>query len=289
MKKFHTLLGLIVIGALSGWTRTYTTNFALTENSISEGNNWLNGRTDGLDWFNIQTTPGKAFGEPSPANPPYTDPTAVLKGVWGPDQSATATVFSRNPNVFYPEVEIRLRSAITAHTITGYEVTWSVSPGSGATYAGVARWNGKLGDWTSLDGGKYQGSQYAVVNGDVVKATIAGNVISGYKNGVLQFTITDNTFTTGNPGIGFDYGVGSTSSDFGFTSFTATDGVTSAQGRFPTAPARERQSERYVILSRFSNAGVFVQAGGGPGHGEMSPRIFDLSGHEVASKASRFR
>ena len=40
--------------------RTYTTNFPLTENPISEAGNWINGGTVGLDWTNVSTTPGLA-------------------------------------------------------------------------------------------------------------------------------------------------------------------------------------------------------------------------------------
>ncbi len=51
------------------------------------------------------------------------------------------------------------------------------------------------------------------------KATIVGNVIKGYVNGVEVISVTDNTFTEGNPGMGFNYGVGKTNGDFGFTSY----------------------------------------------------------------------
>jgi hypothetical protein len=38
------------------------TNFPLTEDPISEGGNWIGGGTTGLDWNNVQTTPGFANG-----------------------------------------------------------------------------------------------------------------------------------------------------------------------------------------------------------------------------------
>src|ERR1700729_3247334 len=41
---------------------TYTTNFPLTENPISEGGKWINGQKDGVDWTDVRTTPGLAFG-----------------------------------------------------------------------------------------------------------------------------------------------------------------------------------------------------------------------------------
>ena len=70
----------------------------------------------------------------------------------------------------------------------------------------IVRWNGKVGDWTSLK--KHTGAQYGVKDGDLVEATIAGNVIKGYVNGVEVISATDNTYNEGNPGMGFNFGVG---------------------------------------------------------------------------------
>ena len=52
-----------------------------------------------------------------------------------------------------------------------------------------------------------------------VEATIVGNVIKGYLNGVEVITATDKTYAAGNPGMGFNYGVGQTNADFGFSSY----------------------------------------------------------------------
>jgi len=48
--------------ASTGTASTYTTNFPLTEDPISEGGKWINGKKDGVDWANVRTTPGFAFG-----------------------------------------------------------------------------------------------------------------------------------------------------------------------------------------------------------------------------------
>ena len=201
---------------------TYTTNFPNTENPISEGGNWINGGTTGLDWGNVETTPGKVFGNQTPSSPPYKDPTAILSGSWGADQTAEGTVYSINPNAnYYQEVEIRLRTSISAHSITGYEI-FSRCLKTGAAYVSIVRWNGPLGDFSEL--AHFDGSQYGVQTGDVLKATIIGNVITGYINDVQVIQATDNTYTTGNPGVGFNYGVGNTNADFGFTSFSASSG-----------------------------------------------------------------
>jgi hypothetical protein len=68
-------------------------------------------------------------------------------------------------------------------------------------------------------------------DGDRVMATLVGSTITTYINGAAIFSVTDGTYTSGNPGMGF-YLQGATgvNSDFGFTSFTASDtGVTSVQ------------------------------------------------------------
>jgi hypothetical protein len=84
-------------------------------------------------------------------------------------------------------------------------------------YAEIVRWNGKVGDWSSLR--KNTGAKYGVKDGDVVEATIVGNVIKGYVNGVEVISATDKTYSEGNPGMGFNFGVGQSNGDFGFTSY----------------------------------------------------------------------
>lgn len=212
--------------AAPGAHRSYTTNFPLPENPLSEGGKWTNGQKDGLDWANVQTTSGFAFGTESggtrPAPQKYDDSTALLTGAWGPDQTAQATVRALNQNdKIYEEVELRLRSALAPHKATGYEILFR-SAKSAKSYCEIVRWNGPLGDFTYLSRAK--GSQCGVATGDVVKASMIGNVITAYINGVQVLKATDNTYTAGNPGIGF-YIEGATgvNSDFGFTSFTAAD------------------------------------------------------------------
>jgi hypothetical protein len=198
---------------------SYSTSFALNENPISEGGRWVNGRTTGLDWKNVVTSDDNAHGEVSGAG--YDDPTAILTGTWSADQSAQATVFSRNPTASYnQEVELHLRSAVSAHSSTGYEILFRCLKTADG-YAQIVRWNGAIGDFTTIAGPKY-GANYGVQDGDVVKATIVGNVIKGYINGVDVISATDSTFSTGNPGVGFNYGVGTTNVDFGFKDFVAT-------------------------------------------------------------------
>jgi len=202
--------------------RPYVTNFSATENPISEGGNWINGRAVGVDWGDVATASGLAFGTNAGS---YADPTAILAGSWGPDQMAQATVYSVNQtDSLFEEVELRLRSAISAHSNTGYEINFRCSKTNNA-YSQIVRWNGPLGNFTYL--WAQDGSQYGVKTGDVVKATIIGNVITVYINGTKIASVTDNTYKTGNPGMGFYLNQGSgRSKDYGFTSFTAADSLT---------------------------------------------------------------
>jgi len=220
-----------VLQAASGSTAThgaYTTNFPVSENPISEGGKWINGQKDGLDWTDVRTTPGLAFGTEIGGTRPelqkYDDSTALLTGTWGPNQTAQATVRRVNKDSVgnaTREVELRLRSAISPHNATGYEVMFSCSK-SAKAYTNIARWDGILGAWMFLQ--KNEGSQFGVANGDVVKASMIGNLFTVYVNGVQIAQTTDYLFTSGNPGIGFyQEGVTGGSDECGLSNFTATD------------------------------------------------------------------
>ena len=137
--------------------------------------------------------------------------------MWGKNQHVTATVFSKKQTEeYFQEVEIRLRSTLTPHRCTGYEVFWRCLKTENA-YAEIVRWNGKIGDFTSLK--KLIGPQYGVRDGDVVEAIISGHDIKGFINGLEVISVTDDAFGEGSPGIGFNFFVGNTNVDHGFTSF----------------------------------------------------------------------
>jgi hypothetical protein len=214
-------------GVLS--VRSYATSFPADEDPISEGGMWLNGRDEGIDWANIRTKDGLAHGESLPlkvrekrpeqgdtfTEGDYNDPEAILKGTWGRNQHVKAVVFSRNPTAeYYQEVELRLRSQMLPHAIPGYEVFFRPLKAEGG-YAEIVRWEGPLGKWTSLC--RKDGPEFGVEDGDVIEATIIGNLIKGYINGVEVTSAVDDTYPTGNPGIGFNYGSEETYRDYGLT------------------------------------------------------------------------
>ena len=199
--------------------RAYTTKFPRSEKPISERGKWMNGRAVGLDWADAATTPGRAFGLES-GSTGYDDSVALLKGSWSPDQTVEAKVFTTNQNAqISEEVELRLRSTLSPHSATGYEVNFRCLKTKDA-YSEIVRWNGPLDSFTYLQ--QLKGAQYGVADGDVVKATIAGNVITTFINGVQVGRATDGMWATGQPGMGFFLkGPAGLNRDYGFTSFAA--------------------------------------------------------------------
>jgi hypothetical protein len=224
--------------------RTYTTNFSQTENPMSEGGNWVNGQTVGLDWKNFRTTAGFAFGtQNGSGGPPYDDSTAIVSGTWGPNQSVEATVRTVNQrNDAYQEVEIRLRTTLSAHVNSGYEINWRCTH-DGTQYQQIVKFNGPLNSYTYLSdirGGR------GLYDGDVIKATIIGNVITVYQNGTQIAQVSDSTFSSGSPGIGhWLRGPVDGVDDYGFTSFSASDG--------PPIPPRAPTNVRIVTSADFGS------------------------------------
>ena len=206
-----SMTGIIINGS-------YSTNFSATENPISEGGVWINGEATGIDWGNVATIPGLAYG--TSLNSQFADPTAVLAGLWASDQWAQGTVeidgsVSGGPH----EVELLLNTTITPYSITGYEILFSVNPND--PYIQIVRWNGALNDFTYLNVVSMDGVSMGVADGDVVKATHIGNTITVYKNGTQVLQATDSTYSTGSPGIGFYDSVDTNWTSFGFSHFSA--------------------------------------------------------------------
>lgn len=206
---------------------SYSTSFAsppAPENPIREGCTWLDGAADGTNWQNVQTVSGKAFGNQQGSAGSYDDSEAILTGTWGPNQTAQATVFCSGASGGQ-EVELRLHSTISPGVSNGYEINYLCATSGG--YNQIVRWNGPLGNFTYVSTTcQLSGGACGVKTGDVIKATIdgSGNIVS-YINGVQSNSGTDTTYAGGSPGIGFwRDATDTTNSDFGLTSFSATDG-----------------------------------------------------------------
>jgi len=200
----------------------FATDFSVDENPISQGGIWVRGLAEGGNWNNVRTNTGRATAAVASdqGGSRYDDSLAHLSTsyrTFNANQYAEAVVYRANgyngPN---HEIELLLRFAITSGNARGYEVLWS-SLGNIA----IVRWNGALGNYTALyDPGA--GSVPVPADGDVLRAQIVGNSISVYRNSSLVVSgITDNTWATGQPGIGFWPVDGSNPDNLGWTSFTA--------------------------------------------------------------------
>ena len=215
--------------------RSYSTDFPNDEDPISEDGMWLNGKKDAIDFSDCVVSNGFVHGGPSRMNNleqraeqgnlddeeqeavgDYDDPTAILTGDWGPNQYGKGVAHIENPtDEWFQEVQIRLRCALEPHMIRGYEIFFRCLEGE-LGYAEIVRWNGAVGDWTSLE--RHTGPEFGVKDGDVIEARIEGNVITGLINEVEKITVADDTWTDGAPGIGFNFGIGDTYDDHGFSS-----------------------------------------------------------------------
>src|SRR5678815_1243602 len=71
---------------------TFSTEFDLTEDPVSEGGAWINGKADGLDWADCATINGYIYGLQT-GQTGYDDATALLAGTWGSNQTAGAIVY----------------------------------------------------------------------------------------------------------------------------------------------------------------------------------------------------
>ena len=210
-------------------THTIAAPFA-TANPLSEDGYWQNGLAVGLDWNNLRVVGGVCCGtQAGNTGPPYDDSLAFGSGNWGPDQTVTATVSSTNPNTTaFCEVELWVRGAVSAHSVTGYEINFRAThdANQATNYIGIVRWNGALNDFTQLG---TNASSPGIQTGDVIQVTIRGFTITAAINGTVYTTQTDSarTFPTGNPGLGHWYringAVGTAVTDYGLTAWSATD------------------------------------------------------------------
>jgi len=199
----------------------YSTNFSLTENPLSEGGKWVNGKVTGLDWNTPQSASGKAYASVRSGitGSRYDDSVAHLSTSFqsfNANQFAQGTVYrvaGYAPSGSKHEIELLLRFQITAHNARGYEVLW----GWDGDFA-IVRWNGPVGDYTAI----YSNTFEQLVDGDVVRAEINGSVIKVYKNGALKATGPSNgTFASGQPGVGFWPVDSATKENYGWKSYQA--------------------------------------------------------------------
>ncbi len=147
------------------------------------------------------------------------------------------------------ELEILLRFSSSPHKTTGYEC-FARCIDDRSSYVEVVRWDGPLGQFTYL--ARKHGPEYGLKSGDILKASIVGNVISVYINGVKKAQAVDDSFKSGNPGIGEFItcqnggGLG-TNADFGFARFIAKAIEKSPAAAGPAWPLKLSTNKRYIV------------------------------------------
>jgi hypothetical protein len=209
--------------------RTYSTNFPLTENPISEGGIWHHldptltvVQTEVIN--GVHVAHGTQTGSGG-----YDDSNAYLSG-FSQDHSIEGTVWI-SPSIPtgvspYIEIELLLRwkddnpphsTPYGPTSVTGYEININ-----------------NTGAYLNL--GTFKGPALVTLNnpptpktGDIFKAKIVSNsngtaTITAYWNGAVLFNFTDSSpVSGGNPGIGF-YIEGATSNAYyGFSKIVASD------------------------------------------------------------------
>lgn len=209
--------GFIGRGASVAPLKSYTTSFPATENPMSQGSIWTQGAATGVDWTNVQTTPGLAFATQTiHAHPPFDDSIACLSG-HHPDQWCQGTI--SNTSSHSREVELILRGTITANSAILYEIDITQNAG-----LAIAKWSGPLNGFTVITVPGFA-TGVSLADGAVWYAQIVGNAILVKCNGTIVYSGTDNSIATGNPGLGFygDFEAGSPTANntLGWSSYSA--------------------------------------------------------------------
>lgn len=215
----------------------FVTAFPTVENPLSQGGIWDRGLQEGLKWTDPKVTANGCVAVSSPTPNRYDDAIAVLKTVanGGPrnfaaNQYVQAVLYKAGGYTGgggAHECELWLRGLITANSATAYECSIGISAAF-AVYAFVVRWNGVEGDYTALispaeGNGSYSNTPTTPANGDVYRAEITGTTIKLYQNGILILQVTDSTYSSGQPGLGFWPVDGATPASMGWSSYTAGD------------------------------------------------------------------
>jgi hypothetical protein len=269
MTRLMMVLVLFLFGTGLVPAQSFTTNFNGTENPLSESGAWSHA---GLVWTHAQKVNGVAYGTQTGGGG-YDDSYAHLSG-FPPDQSGSGVIQRIPGGNGIHEVEILLRWKDTDHSATGYECLLSYD----GSYAEIVKWNGPLGDFTYISSAE---NPPFPQTGDTFSASITGNLIIAYYNGVEIMRATDSSFTTGNPGVGFYIRATNSTGDMGFTSFSASGaGATAVDDQDPAGTFRP------LLLAQnqpnpFNGGTTLEYRLASPGF--VTLKVYDLLGSEVAT------
>jgi hypothetical protein len=189
---------------------SYDTSFPATENPLSQSSRWRVGGVTGF-YRNPRTTSGRCFAASFVTPDEYDDCLAHLQGhAISANHYVEGTIYRESgydtPGATH-EVGLYLRMTIGEEFVSGYEFLFEAQ-GSFQ----VVRWEGTHHTidnfFTGIDvSGSSPG---ALSHGDVVRVEVVDDEFAALLNGVEFASFTDDTFSTGSPGLGFFVREGST-------------------------------------------------------------------------------
>jgi hypothetical protein len=198
---------------------SYSTNFPLTENPISEGGAWEN-TISGTFNNPIITASGRATG---PNSSGTNDSIARLTGTtYGRDQIVTGVAYVGGASGA-AEIELHTRVRYfpgSPDTVQLYEFDILRS----ANAIALMKWDGSQGQVTQIATGNISG----IVDGDVFVASSIGpanntvHTITQNGSQIFTFTETSGAFVLGNPGMGLDAGSPANGANLGWKSYSVT-------------------------------------------------------------------
>jgi hypothetical protein len=183
----------------------FSTTFPNTENPLA-GTGWIQGLSTGIDWQNMQSTPGKCFLTAlSPTeyddNIAHRNPALGISSTRHYVQGTLGITGGYSPPDAH-EMALHLFSTITANSIFTYEILCALR----STSIVLMRWNGARGLFDQL---ATSSTFSALSDGDVVRGegilTAGSPAMNIFVNAVNVLSFTDTSgskLVTGQPGLG---------------------------------------------------------------------------------------
>lgn len=196
----------------------------------------LNGLADGKLWNDVRLVSNRLHNTAISGGPPYDDGIVLWPGSYGDNVTMTATIYRTGTPLPGPpdtqEVELLICGSIGPYHASFYECQYGVG---GNPYANIVRWNGgggtAIGQFTEFG---LQTGTPAAQNGDVLKATKVGSVITVYLNNVSMTSADVSaaganiygpaTYARGFVGVGFFQRGGTSGNllEYGLSNITVT-------------------------------------------------------------------
>lgn len=208
---------------LSPPPQSFSTSFPDTENPLSQSGAW---RTAVNFYRAPQTTPGKCFSNAATDN--FDDALAQLVSPgMGNNYRVGVHVFRQggySPGVSH-EIGLYLRLNIDNSNpsntlVRGYECLFPYDSTAFQLVAWLGVNHSFPDNFSILSPSAQNGGLANVQNGDLLEAQISGNAISVFQNGLLIYTLTDSTWTSGGgPGFGAYVNTGGTPANFCITDY----------------------------------------------------------------------